>query len=556
MYSIKLILLTISVYFLLLNISCANSIALADKNTSDRILQPSSSEVSRKNEQVQSLIKQRRSEGKDVSEVIPIIKQSKIAMQKGDSEKALGLLDKAIALLEGKDSISNKTDVHAKDEQVQPVTIEINVESEKVEVIEAVPDFKTGKDVKSYGSGFKTYQMNAENGKVTLKVSSIPLFIKEIKDEKSSDKSKTIFSSNKISSFGLLGVDRFEPSLIDIGADWVRYSGPPGLIWDAVEPKKGEFNWSKLDTIYNATHQNGISMLVNVITFNNWDQGIRRGDERRKPGGKLVKNIEAYQSFLEKAVKRYPFIDAWQIENEPNLPFYWNDTPENYLVLLKASYDVIKRVNPNALVVIGGISDPLSLNRGFWSEVFQYLEKKAGKERYFDVFDCHWFLHMEKSSESIVQLTDYIKDVRQKLDRIGYADVPIWITEMASHSGNPTHGRFQLQENSENQQASELVKLYVHALNLGVSKIFWVGLTEWHGFGKKANTYFDNTGLINNPDNDGESHKKLAYYSYKKLTETLKGFHWQDIKTVNIEKNVRAYKFSKNGQTIYIIWSE
>lgn len=434
------------------------------------------------------------------------------------------------------------------------IALNLSVGSDKVEVTELVPNLDSGKEMKSDASGFTNYLLSAENGAITIKVSSIPLLIKEIKDKKLRKERRPILLDSKASPLGLHNA--FDARLADLEVDWVRYSGPPGLIWDIIEPEKSKFNWSRLDSSLNETHQHGIHMLVNVTTFNNWDQGIKRDDKRREPGIKLVKDMEAYQSFLEKAVLRYSFVDAWQIENEPNSRFFWNDTPENYLRLLKISYKAIKRANPGALVVIGGVSDPMALNGDFWSKVFLYLEKEGEKERCFDVFDCHWFFHHMRQMENIEQLTDYVQNIKRKLDRIGYQDVPIWMTEMASHSGKPTAIGCSMPEISEKQQASDLVKLYVHALSLGVSKIFWVTLVENHGYGRTPNDYFDNVGLINNPLNDGESNNKIAYYSYKKLAEVLKSFEWKDIKKLKIKDNVCVYKFLNNEQSFYVVWAD
>ena len=227
---------------------------------------------------------------------------------------------------------------------------------------------------------------------------------------------------------------------------------------------------------------------------------------------------------------------------------------------MKVSYQAIKRANPDALVVIGGVSDPNALSEGFWPEIFKQIGRGKEKERYFDVFDAHWFLHQDKYKEDIAQLTPYIQNIRKKLNEAGYKDTPIWITEMASYSGSPViMSRARTREKnrpqiSEIQHAGELVKLYVHALSLGVSKIFWVRLIEWNGYNIK-NGYFDNTGLINNPLNDGESHKKLAYYSYKKLAETLKGVNPKTIEVLNLGKQLHAYKLSKNGHPVYFIWA-
>lgn len=480
-------------------------------------------------------------------------RKSRKAFKKGQHADALRFLEDAISILKQvseqktQEKRSQSKKQLEKHEKAKPTVVSLRVGSGSVKVLDAVPNFESGKDITTPIGTFKSYQINAENGKVTLELDSSPLFIIESTNVKI-DKTQPTVSDETNSPFGVHDIDQFDERLIDLGVNWVRYAAYGALIWDVVEPKKGQFDWSKTDRALKNAYQQGVHMVVNVYSFNHWDQGRGRGH-----GGWMVKDLGAYKSFLEKAIRRYPFVDAWQIDNEPAQT--WADTPENYVELLKESYQVIKGVNPDAMVIIGGAAGPLPLKGRFWSRVLLELGEKMSKgDRCFDVFDGHWFLHITHM-EKIEQLTDYIQNIRQSLDRIGYRGTPVWMTEMASYSGRQTdkiHGN--MRENSEKQQASELVKLYVNALSLGVSKIFWVRLIEWHNFGRK-NGYFDQTGLINNPLNDGEQHKKLAYYSYRNLAKTLSGSKWQDIKTLKLGKNVHAYSFNKNGQTIYALWA-
>jgi hypothetical protein len=194
------------------------------------------------------------------------------------------------------------------------------------------------------------------------------------------------------SPFGI-GYDKFDDRMVDLGVCWVR---PEVLVWNLAEPEKGKFDWSRTDAVLNENNRNNIDMVVTIKSFNRWDQGKERGG-----GDILVKDIDAYQTFLQKAVKRYPFVKAWQIGNEPDFQRSWADTPENFLTLMKVSYQAIKRANPDALVVIGGVSDPNDLSEGFWPEIFKQLGRLKEKERYFDVFDAHWFLHQDKHKEDI-----------------------------------------------------------------------------------------------------------------------------------------------------------
>ncbi|MBI4838810.1 MAG: cellulase family glycosylhydrolase [Nitrospirae bacterium] len=504
------------------------------------------SEMSQKREQMRRLIKQREEEGADLSEVMSVLEQSRIARQNGDKQESIRLLDKAITLLEKGGFTKQKQSVTAAAAQGSEIIVELPVGSSQVEVTELVPDAASGKDIGTHAPAFKSYNLTADNKKVRLKLGGVPLFVREITNQSSEKQTKPVTAGCKDSPFGIHDIDKFDERLADAGTCWVRHAGKTSLIWDMAEPERGKFDWSRTDEALNETHRSNIETIVNISTFNHWDQGRARGRGSKK----LVKDIAAYQAFLQQAVRRYPFVKAWQIENEPDNKLFWPDTPENYLTLLKISYQAIKRANPEALVVIGGASHPTALDGRFWSEVFQLLEKQRSKERYFDVFDIHWFLHVDRYMQNMEQLTEYVRNAKGKLGKAGYQTVPVWITEMASYSGSP----MELGPISEKQHAGELVKLYVHSLSQGVSKIFWVRLIEWSGFKGKTNGYFGNTGLINNPLNDGESHKKLAYYSYKKLAELFRGVNLKNIDISAPGGQAHAYKFVKDGNPVYFVW--
>lgn len=533
---------------ILLVMGLKGPLACAENPSRGQVRQPLNQEVAQKKEYIRRLMKQKEGEGTDVSAARLLLEQSRIAMQHGNTEECLRLLDRAVASLGEENAVAQ-----TKSESIIPTKsivrkIELPVGSGQFEVIELVPNHTSGKDIERYTSAFESYPLISKNGHVQLSVGSVPLMVKDVPNQKDTVKSEQIVSDCKDSPFGIHDIDKFDDRLVDLGTCWVRNAGRTSLVWNIAEPEKGKFDWSRTDAVLNDLHRNNICMIVNISTFNHWDQGRERGRGSKK----LVKDINAYQSFLEKAVQRYPFVNAWQIENEPNNPMFWADTPENYLILLKASYQAIKHANPDALVVIGGASHPRALDENFWSQIFMLLEKEKEKAHCFDVFDCHWFLHADRHMENIEQLTEYIQNVRKKLDKVGYQDVPVWIAEMASYSAKPEG----MSEASEQQHASELVKLYVRSLSLGVSKIFWVRLIEWSGFKGRSNGYFDNTGLISNPLNHGDSHEKLAYYSYKKLVEAFKGVNLKTAEALTLANHIQAYKFLKDGRPIYFVWGD
>ena len=69
--------------------------------------------------------------------------------------------------------------------------------------------------------------------------------------------------------------------------------------------------------------------------------------------------------------------------------------------------------------------------------------------------------------------------------------------------------------------------------------------------------YFDYTGLIYDGQDAGDAGlgvKKLGYYTYKKMTETLEGSDWNSIERIRESGDVYIYKFLKNGHPVYVAW--
>jgi hypothetical protein len=360
------------------------------------------------------------------------------------------------------------------------------------------------------------------------------------------------------------------------GAKWIRYAGGNGIVWDSIEPEKGIYRWSRHDKLYTDTYNSGIKMFVSAIAASR----VYKSEH-----GYMPKDMGNWVAFLKKVVERYdgdgvddapgsPVVDVWQIENE--LDLNWKDKPEDYAKFLKESFIAIKQVNPKAKVAIAGVADPAGFTgeTTIYGKIFKELDKikNSSGDRYFDIFDFHWYpfatnyLVVESfitgSSKNIFYLKEYINNIKRTLAQYDYVDIPIYITEFGQYSeppglwGPPEYAQ-KLTFHSEKKQALDLSKGYLYSRANGVQKIFWVTLTEWHNFGGQINGVFDNVGLINNPKNsDGLSHKKLAYYTYKKMTEILKGSDWDNIGTIQESDGVYVYKFKKGSKNIWVAWND
>ncbi|MFQ6059023.1 MAG: hypothetical protein ACE5MB_09130, partial [Anaerolineae bacterium] len=338
----------------------------------------------------------------------------------------------------------------------------------------------------------------------------------------------------------------------NMGIRWHR----PGLyaFWFLVQPDLNNptYDWTPLDRQYGAVPA-GINILANVDVEPLVPQG------RRRPGSWLPVDQAAYTAFVRAAVERY---DGDGVDDMPGLTVpirYWqvSNEPLNFLAdfpeLQRITYAAIKDACSECQVLIGGVPGmPDGYVERFDQRYASHLEALAGK--YVDIFDLHWY---GDASGDYRRLGQALAGIQAKLDETGFSDIPIWITEMGTYSGDPADdwsGTWPYQ--SEAQQAGDLLKRFVYPLSLGVEKIFPAfGLME--GF-KHDDGYFDHTGLIydgQGSDDRGLGVKKLGYYTYRLMAEKLGGSDWGNVETVvDGVENVYAYRFSREGRSVYVVW--
>lgn len=155
------------------------------------------------------------------------------------------------------------------------------------------------------------------------------------------------------------------------GNDWIRNDI---VSWSAIEPTKGTRDWSSLAgmeaELFNA-HQRGVEMVLIVSSTPTWAQKI--------PGtscGPIQETeLAAFADFMYALVSRYsqaPYlVKYWEIWNEPDInpalvsPISgfgcWGDKNDAYYgggyyaEMLKTVYPEIKRANPQAEVLMGGL---------------------------------------------------------------------------------------------------------------------------------------------------------------------------------------------------------
>src|SRR5438094_3864842 len=149
------------------------------------------------------------------------------------------------------------------------------------------------------------------------------------------------------------------------GFHWVKQR----FEWRNLEGKnKGNFEWNEPDRIVDAIQQSGLKIVARVDNQPRW-----ASSSIVWPGSGPPDNPKDWSDFLTALASRYKGrIQAYEIWNEPNLDREWGRRPPNageYVQLLKASYDAIKRADSNAIVITAGLSPTTDISENARAEL-------------------------------------------------------------------------------------------------------------------------------------------------------------------------------------------
>ncbi len=274
----------------------------------------------------------------------------------------------------------------------------------------------------------------------------------------------------------------------DIGYDWAKSY----VNWETVEPEPGQYRWTDPDNIVTAFEGYGIRILMRVHGTPAW----------ARPEGTFLSyppnHVADFGRFMGALAARYRGrVAAYEIWNEPNLHYEWGylePDPQQFTALLKAAFQAVKAVDPNALVITGGLAttgDGSSTAMGdlaFLQGIYD-----AGARGYFDALGSHPYAFGHDPDFQDPWGLSLARVVQQREVMIANedAETPIWITE----AGWVLHTNWNLVEHEtiavdQAQQAAYLTRTYrkvraewpwVEALflfNLDFSSVPWYPAAE------------------------------------------------------------------------------
>lgn len=348
------------------------------------------------------------------------------------------------------------------------------------------------------------------------------------------------------------------------------------------------------ETVYCGTEQ---SELFKNMYEPIWDNGAN---------GTPVNDDNYYASYVFKMVWEYSqFVKFWEVWNEPDLspaaaawlppsdPTSWwatNPSPcdldihapiQHYVRLLRITYEVIKFVDEDAYVCIGGIGFP-----SFLDAVLRNTDNPTDGSvtndypltggAYFDVLSFHSYPHIDgsmwefpstgglqfhrHSDRGIDGFVSKLNDMRTVLENRGYDGTTYPKKLSICTETMMPRKQFNNYIGSEEAQINYLIKSLVESQRQGLLQTDLFTVSELSNEANAWNEYllmglFKNLEEYDAPDYDLTN----AGIAFNTMTTLLSGKPYANIRTsqLNLPDNVRGAAFVEgDGTHTYVLWAK
>jgi hypothetical protein len=267
-----------------------------------------------------------------------------------------------------------------------------------------------------------------------------------------------------------------------LGTHWMRMF----VGWSEVEPARGSYNalWFAAYEKLSRELPAGTKVILDVVDSPAWETGST--NVHAPPA-----NPNDYAAFIANLAQRLGSrVAAYEIWNEEDESRWWPGSPDAaaYVRLLRAAYPAVKRAEPKATVVMGGLT----------GNDYPFLESvyAAGGRGYFDAVGVHTDTACNKLSPyEFIRGTDNrllvdsflaYREVHQTMIANG-DEKPIWMTETSWRTTTApcSEGAWKgvtAEGVSESEQATFLREAY-HCMKEDpyVTVALWFPLQDEHG---------------------------------------------------------------------------
>jgi hypothetical protein len=193
--------------------------------------------------------------------------------------------------------------------------------------------------------------------------------------------------------------------------------------------------WDKYDNIVDLAEQYGLQIMARLDNPPAWTHADPAIGTFAPPD-----DLGDFVNFAATVAERYRGrIHYYQVWNEPNIYPEWGEQPVNpeaYTEMLCRTYDALKAVDPDIVVISGALAPTLELTgRDLNDVIFLQRMYDAGAADCFDVMSAQAYGFFSSPSDRRMRPTTitfshnlYLRDV---MVANGDANTPIWLSEAA-----------------------------------------------------------------------------------------------------------------------------
>jgi len=301
--------------------------------------------------------------------------------------------------------------------------------------------------------------------------------------------------------------------------------------WGQLNPKKDVWRWQSADEIVALAEKYHVELQASLGLCAQWDapeKGLSEG------GWQFLfyppKNLENYAEFAGRCAERYKGkIRFWEIWNEPDLSHFWRGTTDQYIEMLRLSYQAIKKADPDALVLNGGFACLGTDHPGTKLNPDMHDRVLRDGQQWFDIYAVH--------QHGLFDV--FHRNIQQHLGRyrgLMKTDKPLYFNETAMHCVGL----------SEQTQAETLFKKLLYAWSIGAMGYTWYDLRN---DGEQPRNPEHNYGMLTQ-----DFHPKAVYCMYNTLAGLLSDKTY--VAPVPASEGAFVYLFKGEGAHVAAGWVE
>ena len=299
--------------------------------------------------------------------------------------------------------------------------------------------------------------------------------------------------------------------------------------WGSLQPERDVWNWERMDFLVNLYSALGIEHQALFAFTAKWAAPLEAQQSRNwLDWNRCAPDLDAWRTYVRTMAERYRGrIRYWEVWNEPDLSGFNKMSLDEYVALQKATYEEVKKVAPESVVMTGGFAT-LSDHPGKKSPTFHrdYLNLAKGS------FDVHAY-HEHGSFAQFAQLVDGIFVPMRK--ETG-TTASWYANETAINSMN----------GSERNQALTLFKKLLYAWSRGAIGYTWYDLRN-DGFDPLEGEH--NYGMLTN-----DFQPKPVYSVYNMLAGLYREMNY--VKQLELGTNRWGFVFADGRDILIPAWDE